>query len=76
MPRRDDLQKLNPAVDPRLAGLHTLLGRRAFLGGSATAASLAAMSSLLGRDAVAAPCRRNENLGPSRAELGLMNAAR
>jgi|688.fasta_scaffold15558_2 hypothetical protein len=51
MPRRNDLQKLNPD----LAHLHTLLGRRAFLGGSATAASMAAMSSLLSRDAIASP---------------------
>ena len=51
MPRRNDLQKLNPD----LACLHTLLGRRAFLGGSATAASMAAMSALFSRDAIASP---------------------
>jgi hypothetical protein len=45
--RRNDQQELNR--------LRTLFGRRAFLGGSATAASVAALSSLLERDATAAP---------------------
>jgi hypothetical protein len=41
-----------------------LLGRRAFLGGSATAASLAAMSSLLARDADAAPSLPTVHFAP------------
>ncbi|MCX7429532.1 MAG: hypothetical protein NTY17_00725, partial [Planctomycetia bacterium] len=60
MPRRNDLQKLNPD----LAHLHTLLGRRAFLGGSATAASMAAMSALLSRDAIASPALPSLHFAP------------